>query len=115
MSDSSSEAANANTMVKRHRDEQFAFQSLQRHQRQEHDDDDGDPGGDGRDDFFHRDEDDMQMRYVIPLAAEMADDVFHDHDRCIHQHADGDSQTAQRHQVGGHAELLHQDEGDEHR
>ncbi len=49
------------------------------------------------------------------FSAKVADDVFDDHDRAVHQHADGDGQAAQRHQVGGHAELLHQNESDEHR
>ena len=40
----------------------------------------------------------------------MSDDVFRDHDRGIHQHADGDGDAGQRHDVAGDPELLHQQE-----
>ena len=101
----------------RHRNEQLAFQPLQGQQRQEHDDDDGDPGGDRRDDFFHRAKNDMQMRQLadICILRQMRLDVFHHHDRRVHQHADGDGQAAQTHQVGGQAELPHQNESGQHR
>ncbi len=45
------------------------------------------------------------------LAGQVGDHVLHHHHRRVHQHADGDGQTAQGHQVGGQAELTHQDKG----
>ena len=38
-------------------------------------------------------------------------DVLHHHHGCIHQHADGNGQAAERHQVGRQPPLLHQHEG----
>ena len=46
-----------------------------------------------------------------PLA--VADDVLRHDDARIHQDADGDGDAGQRHDVGGDAELVHQDEGDQ--
>jgi hypothetical protein len=42
-------------------------------------------------------------------------DVLDHHHRRVDQHADGDRQAAQAHQVGRHAEIAHQDEGDQRR
>ncbi len=48
-----------------------------------------------------------------PLA--VPDDVLGHDDAGIHQHADGDGDAAQRHDVRGDAKLLHQDERDQDR
>jgi hypothetical protein len=43
-----------------------------------------------------------------PLA--VADDIFRHHDARVHQHADGDGDAGERHDVRGDAEPVHQDE-----
>ena len=47
------------------------------------------------------------------MFGEMAIDILHDHDGAIDHHADGDDQSAQRHEIGGQADLIHDDEGDQ--
>ena len=55
------------------------------------------------------------MRHVFSACFAMPDDVFRHHDAGIHQHADGDGDAGQRHDVRRDAELLHQDERDQDR
>ena len=43
-------------------------------------------------------------------GVEAADGVFHHHHRRVHQHADGNGQAAQAHQIGAHACQAHQQE-----
>jgi len=45
----------------------------------------------------------------------VSDHVFRGHDAGIHQHADGDGDAGERHDVRGDAELLHQDKRDQDR
>jgi hypothetical protein len=46
-------------------------------------------------------------------ALAVPDDVLGHDDAGIHQHADGDGDAREGHDVGGDAKLVHQDEGDE--
>ena len=45
------------------------------------------------------------------FLAQVFKDVFHHHHGAIHQHADGHGQATQRHQVGGHAQAGHRQQG----
>jgi hypothetical protein len=54
-------------------------------------------------------------RQVVRCLGELALDVLDDHHRRIDQHADGDGEAAQAHQVGRQADGAHQDEGGERR
>ena len=45
----------------------------------------------------------------------MAHDVFHHHDRRVHQHADGNREATEAHQVGAHADEVHEDEREKSR
>jgi hypothetical protein len=97
----------------RDRPEHFALQPLQGEQRQKDDDDDDDAGGDRRGDFAGGAENQVQRRQIVRRLGELAFDVFNDHHRGIDQHADGDGQAAQTHQIGRKAGGAHQDEGGE--
>ena len=101
----------------RHRDEELAFEVLQGEQRQEHRDDDQDAGRHRYRDLAHRPVDDVQTRQLATgrIGGQTLDDVLDHHHRGIHQHADGNGQPSQTHQVGGHADEAHQDEGDQRR
>ena len=59
----------------------------------------------------------MQARQTPTRSAlrELSDDVLDHHHGGIDQHADGDRQSAERHQIGRESELLHQDEGGQRR
>ncbi len=95
----------------RHRSEHLAFQPLQGEQRQEDDDDDDDAGSHGRGHLAGCTVDQVQRRQVVLGLGELAFDVLDDDHGGIDQHADGDGQAAQAHQVGRQAEQAHQDEG----
>ena len=45
-------------------------------------------------------------------SAQPSVDVFDDDDRSVHHQADSDGDAAERHQVGGHAENVHENEGE---
>ncbi len=45
----------------------------------------------------------------------MANDVFGHHDAGVDEHADGDRDPAERHDVGGDARALHKEKGSEDR
>ena len=57
----------------------------------------------------------MQPVFRMPGAIRLQapHDVFHAHHRVVHQSADGDGQTAERHGVDRHAEVLENQCGDE--
>ncbi len=98
----------------RHRHEELALQPLQGKQRHEDDDDDEHARHHRHDHLQDRPVDHMQLGQ-IPRAAimrQVGDDVFHHHHGAVHQHADGDRQPAEAHEIGGEAELAHEQEGD---
>ena len=110
----------------RHRREQLALQPLQREQRQEHDGDDGHAGQHGHGDRRDRLADQhgpvlrrgtaccFDGRCARRLIRQRGLYVLHHHHRSIHQHAQGDGQAAQAHQVGRQARMAHQQEGGQH-
>ena len=53
----------------------------------------------------------MEGGQVVRCLRQFALDVFDDHHRRVHQHADGDGQAAQAHQIGREAEDAHENEG----
>ena len=95
-----------------HRHKQLAFQALQGEQREKHDNDDENTRSHRRHHFAHRAIDHVQLGQLFRggVVGQMGDDVFHHHHGGVHQHADGDGQATQAHQVGRHAELAHEDE-----
>ncbi len=102
----------------RHRLEQLAFEPGQREQRQEDHDDDDDRKRDRVDHLARRFQD--QVRLVdrlagLPRMRQQPEGVLDQHHRPVHHHPRADGQTGQRHQVGRDAELLHQDERNQHR
>ena len=99
----------------RHRAEHLSFQPLQGQQGQENDDDDDDAGCHRGGDFARGAVDQVQRRQVFRRIGELALDVLNHHHRRIDQHADGDGQAAETHQVGRESEYPHQDEGGERR
>ena len=99
----------------RDRPEHLALQPLQGEQRQEDDDDDDDARSYRRGDFAGGAEDQVQRRQVFLRLGELAFDVLDDDHRRIDQHADGDGEAAEAHQVGRQAVHAHQDEGGEGR
>ena len=50
-------------------------------------------------------------RAVILRMTEPFDDIFDHHDRAVDQHADGDGEAAQAHEVGRQAHAAHHQEG----
>jgi hypothetical protein len=60
-------------------------------------------------------EDQVQRRQVVRRLGQLAFDVLDHHHGGIDQHADGDGQAAQAHQVGRQPEHAHQDEGGQRR
>ena len=99
----------------RHGGEQLAFQALQGQQGQEDDHDHQHAGADGQRDFAHGPVNAVQARHARLRVGAMGLDVFHHHHGGVDQHADGDGQAAQRHQVGAQAIRLHQQEGAQRR
>ncbi|MCY1173445.1 hypothetical protein D9M73_136050 [compost metagenome] len=99
----------------RHRHKVLAFQALQREQWQEDGDDDQNPGGDRNRYFTHRPVNGVQTRQFAGggVGRKALHNVFHDDHGCINQHADGNGQATQAHQVGRHAKGAHQDERDQ--
>ncbi len=57
----------------------------------------------------------MQRRQIVRRLGQLAFDVFDYDHRRIDQHADGDGQTAQTHQIGRETGDAHQDESGERR
>ena len=49
------------------------------------------------------------------IVRQMLHHVLDHHHGSIHQHTDRDGEAAETHQIGGHAELAHQDERDQRR
>ena len=45
----------------------------------------------------------------------LTNDGFRDHNSRVNQHADGNGNAAERHDIGGHSRQLHHDEGDQNR
>ena len=101
----------------RHRHKQFAFQPLQREQGHEGQTDDEDARGHRHGDLARRGEYAVQARLVRTgrVRVEPTDGVFHHHYGSVHQHADGDREATQAHQVGAHADKAHQQEGTQRR
>jgi len=99
----------------RDRDEQLALEPLQREQRHEHDDDDQHPRRDGLQDLAHRSKNDVDQRrrHARSLLTEIGDDVLDDDHQRVDQHPDGDGKAAEAHQIGGHADCAHDDQGDD--
>ena len=98
--------------------EQFPFLSLQQEDRHEGEDDDGQGEEDRPADLFGGSDDDLQPLFRPLLGrhlGQVAVAVLHHDDPGIHQHADGDGNTPQGHDVGGDPHQLHGDEGDQHR
>ena len=76
----------------RHRHEELAFETLQRHQRQEDDGDDQDAGGDRRGHLTHRTKHHVLTRQlVLAVMSHVLDDVLDHHHRAVNQHAQRDS------------------------
>ncbi len=97
------------------RPEGLAFDSIEREQGQKDNDDDRD-GEDNRPAYFpagapHK----LDARQVRLRPVHDPVDVLDHHHRAVHDHADGDGKTAQRHQVGADAESAHRQCGEEHR
>ena len=104
--------------LERHRLEHLAFEPFEREQRQEHHDDDDDGEGDRVRHLLGRGQ--HGRGAVDPFAMGLsfghdAEGVLDHDDGAVDHHADADRQTRERHQVGRQAELLHADEGDQHR
>ncbi|MPM54989.1 hypothetical protein SDC9_101772 [bioreactor metagenome] len=101
----------------RHRRKQFALQPLQREQGQKRQADDENARSHRHGHLSRRRKDAMQARLLRPgrVRIQAADGVFHHHHRRIHQHADGNRQAAQAHQVGAHARHPHQQKGAQRR
>ena len=101
----------------RHRAEHLALQAFEGQQRQEHDDDDQDARGHRRGHLAGGAKDQVQQRLAGRGAAfgELGLDVLDHHHRGVHQHADGDGEAAQAHQVGRQAHRAHRDEGGQRR
>ncbi len=99
----------------RHRPEHLAFQALQGQQRQKDQNDDQDAGRHRGCDLTRRPEHQVQGRQVVRCRGELTLDVFDHHHSSIDQHADGDGQPAQAHQVGRKPHAAHQDEGGQRR
>ena len=99
----------------RHGLEELALQTGQGEERQEDDDDDQDGERDRVDHFPRRFQ--HHVRLVDRFAGLMGEEpeavLHHDH-RAVHHHTDANGESRQRHQVGGHPNILHQDESDEH-
>ena len=96
-----------------HRAKQLAFQALQREQRQEHDHDDGDARAHGGGHLLRGPVQRVQARRTRLYRTRF--DVFDHHHGGIDQHADGNRQTAQRHEVGRQPPLAHEHERGERR
>ena len=100
--------------------EEFPLLSRQRKDREKCQDDDRHGEEDGTPDLMRRAANDFQARppptpcTLFSLFA-MADDVLCHDDAGIDQHADGNGDTGERHDVRGNAKRLHQDERDENR
>ena len=98
--------------------EQLAFGGLHRKYRQETDDSSGEGCDDGRChldgggiDHFHQlfTPGSLVLRHI-----QMPDDILGEDDPHIRHHPDGDGDTRKSHDIGIHAELLHDNEGDQH-
>ena len=92
---------------------QDELQALQGQQWQKNQPDDDHAGTDGGRDFDHRTVDAMQARTAlfVDRLRQMLNGVFDHHDARIDQHADGDRQAAETHQIGRQAKHTHQHEG----
>ena len=86
---------------------------MQGEQRHEGQADDEDARGHGHGNLARRREYAVQARLVRAgrIRVEPADGVFHHHHGSVHQHADGDCEAPQAHQVGAHADKAHQQKG----
>jgi len=98
-----------------HGDEELAFQAFQGEQGEKDDDDDGDAGGHGQGHFPDRPIDHVEQGQtgLVGGLGEVGFHVFHNHHGPVHQHADGDGQAPQTHEIGGEAEPVHENEGEQ--
>ena len=92
----------------RQRREHPSLQTLQRGDRQEDHDDHRHAEDDGSQHLASRAPNDLAARFPSRSGrAQQPDRVFDQHDGAVPQHADGDGQTGESHQVRGHPDQSH--------
>ncbi len=94
------------------RREHFPFHAVESHERQEDDADDQNPEEDRPTHFFRRVEDHVELASPCRpfILRQVPIDVFDDDQRPICDFADGDGQSAERHQIRREPQSLHYDE-----
>ncbi|OPZ97293.1 MAG: hypothetical protein BWY71_01666 [Planctomycetes bacterium ADurb.Bin412] len=96
------------------RGKHLTFHALQGNDRQEGQGDNQFAEDAGLSNFYHRPEDGGPLLAFIRQMAEVPLHILHLDNGGVNDHADGNGQTAQRHQIGMQTGLLHDQKGQQH-